>query len=90
MCVFLQVASNVSVSAAQLLSEAVALNASATDLAQEVSQAERGVDELADTVLEDTGVIAMVADTANNTIAAAANLTARLLVIDVRTSLYYQ
>ncbi len=78
-----QIASNVSESAAQLLSNAVALNESASGLAEEVSQADRGVNELAAIVQEDTETIAMVADTANDTIAAAANLTTRLLIINV-------
>lgn len=82
-CLLFQIASNVSESAAQLLSNAVALNESASGLAEEVSQADRGVNELAAIVQEDTETIAMVADTANDTIAAAANLTTRLLIINV-------
>ncbi len=79
----LQVATNASLSANQLLLDAQALNYTATSFASNISQASSNVDQLEDTVRDDTDSIAMVTDTANETISVAADLTTRLLVINV-------
>ena len=81
--IFLQVATNASISASQLLSDAQSLNDTATSFASNISQASSNVDQLEDTVRNDTDSITMVTDTANETISVAAGLTARLLVINV-------
>ena len=67
----------------QLLSQATALNNSATTFAGDVSMAADDVDALDQAVMDDTEAISMVSGTANETILAAANLSARLIVIKV-------
>lgn len=79
-----QIAMETNSTANQLLSQAIALNNSATSFAGDVSMAANDVHTLDQAVMDDTDAISMVSGTANETIVAAANLSARLLVIKVR------
>lgn len=80
----LQLAAQVSQTAAGVLDNATSVNITANELANNVSLTREGVDRLEQTVREDKETIAMATDTANETIIAVNNITQRIIVVQVR------